>query len=63
MLSLDAGERVSEELWQNIQVMLVAPRFQAARMARRNRFMGRWLRHGEGYPDCSLRLYQREYAR
>ena len=62
VLSLDADERVSEELRQSIQEALVAPRFQAGRMARRNRFMGRWMRHGEGYPDWSLRLYQREHA-
>jgi hypothetical protein len=31
-------------------------------MARRNRFLGRWLAHGEGYPDWSLRLFHRAYA-
>ena len=31
-------------------------------MPRRNRFLGRWLRHGEGYPDLSLRLFNREHA-
>ncbi len=62
VLSLDADERVSEPLRQSIQETLVAPRFQAGRMARCNRFMGRWLRHGEGYPDWSLRLYHREHA-
>lgn len=62
VLSLDADERVSEELRHSIQETLVAPRFQAGRMARCNRFMGRWLRHGEGYPDWSLRLYHREHA-
>ena len=28
-----------------------------------NRFMGRYLRHGEGYPDWSLRLFDRRHAR
>jgi len=32
-------------------------------MARCNRFMGHWLRHGEGYPDWSLRLFDRRHAR
>ena len=32
-------------------------------MARCNRFMGRWLKHGEGYPDWSLRLFDRRHAR
>jgi len=32
-------------------------------MARCNRFLGRWLRHGEGYPDWSPRLFDRRHAR
>ena len=63
VLSLDADERVSAELRASIGQALVAPRFQACRMARRNRFMGRWLRHGEGYPDWLVRLYHRGHAR
>ncbi|MBK9624321.1 MAG: glycosyltransferase family 2 protein [Rhodocyclaceae bacterium] len=35
----------------------------AYRFARCNRFMGRYLRHGEGYPDWSLRLFDRRAAR
>ena len=35
----------------------------AWRMARANRFLGRVLRHGEGYPDWSLRLFHRAHAR
>jgi glycosyltransferase involved in cell wall biosynthesis len=62
VLSLDADERVSEELRRSIREALVAPRFHACRMARCNRFMGRWLRHGEGYPDWLVRLYHRGHA-
>jgi glycosyltransferase involved in cell wall biosynthesis len=62
VLCLDADERVSDELRASIQSALASPAFQAWRMARRNRFMGRWLRHGEGYPDWSLRLFDREAA-
>jgi hypothetical protein len=32
-------------------------------MARRNRFLGRWLSHGEGYPDRIVRLFDRRRAR
>ena len=32
-------------------------------MPRCNRFLGRWLRHGEGYPDWSTRLFHRDHAR
>ncbi len=31
-------------------------------MPRSNRFMGRYLRHGEGFPDWSLRLFDRRRA-
>lgn len=39
------------------------PSHQAYRFPRCNRFMGRYLRHGEGYPDWSLRLFHRSHAR
>ena len=35
----------------------------AYRFARCNRFMGQYLRHGEGYPDWSLRFFDRRMAR
>ncbi|MDD5240712.1 MAG: glycosyltransferase family 2 protein [Sulfuricella sp.] len=63
VLCLDADERVGETLRASIEAELQAPRFLAYRMPRCNRFMGRWLRHGEGYPDWSLRLFDRRFAR
>lgn len=63
VLCLDADERVSETLRGIIQETLAAPSAQAYTMPRCNRFMGRWLRHGEGYPDWSLRLFDRRHAR
>ncbi|MBF0153599.1 MAG: glycosyltransferase family 2 protein [Magnetococcales bacterium] len=63
VLCLDADERISPELKQSILATLRAtPKHQAFRMARRNRFMGRWLSHGEGYPDPNLRLYHRDHG-
>ena len=62
VLSLDADERVSEELKVSILAALEAPGFHAYEFPRRNRFMGRWLAHGEGYPDLSLRLFDRGHA-
>jgi len=63
VLCLDADERVSEALRASILAVLGAPAAHAYAMARCNRFMGRWLRHGEGYPDWSLRLFDRRHAR
>jgi glycosyltransferase involved in cell wall biosynthesis len=63
VLCLDADERVSPELARSIQRAIVAPVSPVYRMARRNRFLGRWLSHGEGYPDWSPRLFNRMNAR
>src|SRR5262252_2501359 len=63
VLCLDADERVSDELRTSIVAELGAPRGFVYAMPRRNRFLGRWLRHGEGYPDWSTRLFHRDHAR
>jgi glycosyltransferase involved in cell wall biosynthesis len=63
VLCLDADERVSPELAASLVRALEEPTAQVYRMARRNRFLGRWLRHGEGYPDWSARLFDRRHAR
>lgn len=59
VLCLDADERLSGNLQSAIQGALVRPDCAAYRMRRCNRFLGRWLRHGEGYPDWSVRLFDR----
>ena len=63
VLCLDADERVSPELRASIERALAAPVAPVYRMPRCNRFLGRWLRHGEGYPDWSPRLFDRRKAR
>ncbi len=62
VLCIDADERVSAPLRENIIAVVSAPTLGAWRFARCNRFMGRYLRHGEGYPDWSLRLFDRRAA-
>jgi hypothetical protein len=63
VLCLDADERVSPELARSIRLAMAAPRHVAYAMPRRNRFLGRWLAHGEGYPDWNVRLFDRRHAR
>ena len=63
VLCVDADERVSPALARSIQGALTAPAAPVYRMPRRNRFLGRWLAHGEGYPDWSPRLFNRQNAR
>jgi glycosyltransferase involved in cell wall biosynthesis len=63
VLCVDSDERISPELQESIRSALAAPQTPVYRMARRNRFLGRWLAHGEGYPDWSPRLFNRMNAR
>ncbi len=62
VLCLDVDERVTPELAASIRAALAGNTLHAYRMPRRNRFYGRWLSHGEGYPDWSLRLFHRQFA-
>ncbi len=62
VLCLDVDERVSEPLARSMREALGGRSYRAFRMARRNRFLGRWLGHGEGYPDWSVRLFHRAHA-
>ena len=65
VLCLDADERVTPELGVAIRALFVGagPSSAAYSIARRNRFLGRWLAHGEGYPDWNIRLFDRRRAR
>ena len=63
VLCIEPEEQVSPALAASIQRALAAPASNVYRMARRNRFLGTWLSHGEGYPDWSPRLFNRLSAR
>lgn len=65
VLCLDADERVTPPLAATIVALFAggAPPAPAYALARRNRFLGRWLAHGEGYPDWNVRLFDRRHAR
>lgn len=62
VLCIDADEQVPAALAETILRTLREPQHVAYQMPRTNRFMGRYLRHGEGYPDWSLRLFDRRHA-
>jgi glycosyltransferase involved in cell wall biosynthesis len=63
VLCIDADERVTPQLRAAIEAALQAPSAVGYAMPRCNFFLGRWLRHGEGYPDWSLRLFDRRHGR
>lgn len=62
VLSIDSDERVSNKLQLSINQNLQQPTAQVFKMPRSNKFMGRFLKHGEGYPDWSPRLFNRKFA-
>jgi len=60
VLSIDADEEVSAELRENIKRAIEAATTNIAGyfVARRNFFLGRWIRRGGFYPDRKLRLFR-----
>jgi len=64
ILSLDADERVSPALAREIRALLAAePAARGYRLPRVTRYLGRWVRSTDWYPDLQLRLYDRRAAR
>jgi glycosyltransferase involved in cell wall biosynthesis len=63
ILSLDADERVSPELREEIlQLKEGEPDCSGFSMPRQTYYLGRWIRHGGWYPDRKLRLFQKSSA-
>jgi glycosyltransferase involved in cell wall biosynthesis len=64
ILSLDADERVSPALAEEIKSLLMkGPRAAGYRIPRVTFHLGRWIRSTDWYPDYQLRLYDRSRAR
>ncbi|WP_227720330.1 glycosyltransferase family 2 protein [Yersinia proxima] len=64
ILMLDADERVTPELKSAVETVLLAPEEGAVYCcARRNLFLGRFMRHSGWYPDRVTRLYPRDQYR
>ena len=63
ILSLDADERVTTLLADEIRTLLAGePAQQAFRIPRVTWYMGRWIRATDWYPDYQRRLYDRRCA-
>jgi glycosyltransferase involved in cell wall biosynthesis len=66
ILGLDADEVVSPELRAEIQQLLARPdelrSYAAFGFPRCTWYCGRWIRHGDWYPDRKLRLWRRGLA-
>lgn len=62
VFSLDADERVSEELRTSIEALRTMPDNKLAdgyRIPRRSFYQGRWIKGGGWYPDWQLRLFKK----
>ena len=66
VFSLDADERVSEELKASIARLCKGDETKLAdgyRLPRRSYYQGRWIKGGGWYPDWQLRLYRKSRGR
>ena len=66
LLGLDADEVVSPELREEIQRAFAkrkTEQFAAFSFPRLCWYCGRWIRHGDWYPDHQTRLWRRDHAR
>jgi glycosyltransferase involved in cell wall biosynthesis len=64
IFSLDADERISPALAQEIRSVVAAdPPLHGYRMPRVTHHLGRWIRTTDFYPDYQTRLYDRRSAR
>jgi glycosyltransferase involved in cell wall biosynthesis len=64
IFSLDADERSSPELSLEIQELARKGfRKSGYKIPRVTYFLGRWIRHGEWYPDCQMRLFNRKHGK
>ncbi len=66
VLNLDADEEVSDALRRDIHAFFTAPdhnHYAGASFPRKVHFLGRWITHGDWYPDRCLRLFLREKGR
>ena len=64
VLSVDADERVSEELRDSIAALLEqGPQRRGYRVPEVNNYFGRWLRYGGIYPGWHMIFYRRQGAK
>ncbi len=63
VLVLDVDERATPELAGEVRRAAALGKYDGYYIPRRTRYLGRWLAHGEWFPDYTLRLYRRGQGR
>ena len=62
VLILDADERLTPELRDEITGVLSKPGPKGFYLPRKNFFLGRWIKHSGWWPDHTLRLFRKDKA-
>lgn len=63
VLILDADERVTPELKQEITEKITEKSLSGFYIPRKNFFLGKWIRHSGWWPDNTLRLFRKDVSK
>jgi glycosyltransferase involved in cell wall biosynthesis len=63
ILFLDADERLTPELQEELTNINPASDIKGYRINRRNYYFGQWLKHSGVYPDKHIRLFNKQFAK
>ncbi|RCJ26604.1 glycosyltransferase [Nostoc sp. ATCC 43529] len=63
VLIVDCDERITPELWEEIEQVINQDEYTGYYLNRRVFFLGKWIRYGGKYPDWNLRLFQHKKGR
>lgn len=63
VLIVDCDERITPELWAEIEQKIQNPEYDGYYLNRRVYFLGKWIRYGGKYPDWNLRLFKHKLGR
>lgn len=63
IFSIDADERISSELQQEISAAIQSREFDAYLIPRKSSYCGKFIKHGGWSPDYVLRLFRKESAK
>jgi glycosyltransferase involved in cell wall biosynthesis len=63
VLIVDCDERITPELWEEIEKAIQNADYEGYYLNRRVFFLGKWIRYGGKYPDWNLRLFKHKLGR
>ena len=63
VLIVDCDERITPELWKEIELAIKDPNYNGYYLNRKVFFLGKWIRYGGKYPDWNLRLFRHRCGR